>query len=119
MVVITVFLEAMTKFVQFFRCSVDLSVLTRDFSHDIWRELEDGAGRLHLLISVSGLTSDFESLETTDELTGQHHLISKDAIPDDKRQEFALRNSLKDLNEVGYLVVKVFCAKGKATRKRA
>ena len=40
----------------FHRCSVDLSALKRDFTHDLWVSLEDGAGRLHLLVSVSGLS---------------------------------------------------------------
>ncbi len=47
---------------QFFRCSLDLSNLKRDFSHDLWLELEDGAGKLHLLVTVSAL-SHFEAID--------------------------------------------------------
>ena len=48
--------QIMQVYSSHFRCSVDLSALKRDFTHDLWVSLEDGAGRLHLLVSVSGVS---------------------------------------------------------------
>ena len=36
------------------RCSVDLSSLERETTHQVWLNLEDGAGKLFLLITISG-----------------------------------------------------------------
>jgi hypothetical protein len=46
----------------YIRCSLDLSNLRHDFSHELWLDLEDGAGKLHLLVTISGL-SQFESID--------------------------------------------------------
>lgn len=41
------------------RCSIPLSNLDREITHQNWYELEDGAGKIFLLISISGtLSSD-------------------------------------------------------------
>jgi hypothetical protein len=38
----------------FHRCSIDVSQLKGEKTHDMWLELECGYGSLHLLITVSG-----------------------------------------------------------------
>ena len=40
------------------RVAVDLSSLARETTHQIWLNLEDGAGKLFLLITISGDLSD-------------------------------------------------------------
>lgn len=49
----------------FFRCVLDLSNLDRERTHSLWVELEDGAGSLHLLLTISGTTAS----ETISDLT--------------------------------------------------
>lgn len=39
------------------RCLIDLSQLERETTHSLWQELEDGAGTLHLLLTISGTTA--------------------------------------------------------------
>jgi hypothetical protein len=41
----------------FGRCNIDLSKFEREKTHRFWQELEDGAGSLHLLLTISGTTS--------------------------------------------------------------
>lgn len=48
-----------------FRCVIDLMTLERERTHSIWQELEDGAGSLHLLLTISGTTAS----ETISDLT--------------------------------------------------
>lgn len=47
------------------RCVIDLSVLERERTHGFWQELEDGAGSLYLLLTISGTTAS----ETISDLT--------------------------------------------------
>lgn len=44
---------------------IDLSAIERELTHSIWRELEDGAGSLHILLTISGTTAS----ETISDLT--------------------------------------------------
>lgn len=48
-----------------FRCVIDLSSLERERTHGLWKELEDGAGLIHLLLTISGTTAS----ETISDLT--------------------------------------------------
>lgn len=47
------------------RCVIDLTMLEREKTHSMWKELEDGAGLLHLLLTISGTTAS----ETISDLT--------------------------------------------------
>lgn len=38
------------------RCAIDLSSLEPETTHSVWQELEDGAGSLFLLLTISGST---------------------------------------------------------------
>lgn len=49
----------------YFRCVIDLSALERERTHSMWKELEDGAGSLHILLTISGTTAS----ETISDLT--------------------------------------------------
>ena len=84
---------------------MDLSGLERDRTHDLWVDLEDGSGQLHLLVSISGLTRVEPILD-----------LSSFAEPSVRTRwpSYDWKHSLSDLNfnEVGYLAVKVYCAKG-------
>lgn len=41
----------------FCRCLIDLAQLERESTHSLWQELDDGAGTLHLLLTISGTTA--------------------------------------------------------------
>ena len=91
----------------FHRCSIDLSKLEHEETHDKWFELEDGAGRIHLLLTITGRRSA-ELLNISDLTTYRY---------DDEstvESKYALRSSLTiaDIDEIGYLEVKIFSAKG-------
>ncbi|KAJ8960224.1 hypothetical protein NQ318_003949 [Aromia moschata] len=47
------------------RCVINLSELDREKTYGLWQELEDGAGSLHLLLTISGTTAS----ETISDLT--------------------------------------------------
>ena len=38
------------------RCSVDVSSLTPDSTQDVWLDLQEGSGRIHLLLTLSGFS---------------------------------------------------------------
>ena len=48
-----------------YRCSIDLSRLEREKTHRIWQDLEEGAGSIFLLLTISGTTAS----ETISDLT--------------------------------------------------
>ena len=83
-----------------FRCSLDLSTYTRDRTHDVWVDLEDGAGKLHLLISISGLTT-FEPIQD----------LANYCDPEHKSADYKWRYIFSNINNIGHLTVKLFCAK--------
>ena len=39
------------------RVELDLSQLSREVSHDLWRRLEDGKGSLHIIVTITAVTS--------------------------------------------------------------
>lgn len=47
------------------RCVLDLVKFERERTHSLWQDLEDGAGSLHLLLTISGTTAS----ETISDLT--------------------------------------------------
>lgn len=87
------------------RSSIDLSKLQREVSHQIWLNLEDGAGKLFLIVTISGTTShDSETF-----LSNWDH---SDRTTEMRKRNFSLKNSFKMFDNVGSLVVKVYRAKG-------
>ena len=90
-----------------FRCSIDLSTLEHEETHDKWVDLEDGAGKIHLLFTITGRRSS--DLLSIPDLTNYRH--------DDEstlKSSYALRSSLQisNIDDIGYLEVKIFSAKG-------
>ena len=82
------------------RCSVDLSKLEHEKTHQLWVDLEEGTGKLFLLLTISGRANfeapitDLDKFEDEDE-----------DIVERRARSFALRNTIKDLNIVGHLKV--------------
>ena len=58
------------------RVELDLSQLSREVSHDLWRRLEDGQGSLHIILTITAITSpDLPSLPGQEEL--KHNYVSR------------------------------------------
>ncbi|XP_067136753.1 multiple C2 and transmembrane domain-containing protein-like isoform X5 [Centruroides vittatus] len=90
------------------RCTIDLSSLTPEKTHNIWQELEDGAGSIYLLITISGMHKP----DTVSDLTTYEF--------DPKERQFLINKynifkTFNNLGDVGHLVIKVFKAQGLAS----
>ncbi|XP_063988130.1 multiple C2 and transmembrane domain-containing protein isoform X2 [Diachasmimorpha longicaudata] len=89
------------------RTTIDLAGLERETTHRIWHDLEDGAGNIFLLLTISGTTAS----ETISDLAAQEE------NPKEKErllQKYSLWNSLQRPRDVGHLTVKVYRAQGLA-----
>lgn len=62
-----------------FRCTIDLSGLERECTHGIWKELDDGAGSLYILLTISGTTASetISDLTTYEEHSKENELIAQ------------------------------------------
>lgn len=82
------------------RIVIDLAALERETTHRLWRDLEDGAGSIFLLLTISGTTAS----ETISDLT-----VHEENPQDRSRllQKYSLANSLQRVRDVGHLTVKV------------
>ncbi|GBN19501.1 Multiple C2 and transmembrane domain-containing protein, partial [Araneus ventricosus] len=89
------------------RCTIDLSGFEEERTHSVWKDLEDGAGSLFLLITISGTmgTETISDLASyTFDTATQRDLIAK----------YGLYHTFKDPYDIGYLIVKVYKAQGLA-----
>lgn len=89
------------------RCVIDLSLLERERTHGFWQELEDGAGSLYLLLTISGTTAS----ETISDLT-TYEDNPKERETLDAR--YSWPRTLQNVKDVGHLTVKVFRGSGLA-----
>ena len=80
-----------------------MSTLEPEQTHELWLDLEDGAGKIFLLVTISGKTY---GSDLTDESSSK---ISEELV-----SKYSLRNSMMSSNffDVGFLEVKIYCAKG-------
>ncbi|XP_038070847.1 multiple C2 and transmembrane domain-containing protein 1-like isoform X2 [Patiria miniata] len=90
------------------RSQIDISALNREETHHCDLELEDGAGTLSLLLTITG-TSGTESIS---DLANFKHDPNTDRM---LYKKYGILNSLKDLKDVGWLQVKVIKAQGLAS----
>ncbi|XP_023309871.1 multiple C2 and transmembrane domain-containing protein isoform X3 [Anoplophora glabripennis] len=89
------------------RCVINLTALEREKTHNIWQELEEGAGSLHLLLTISGTTAS----ETISDLTTyEENAREKQAVED----RYIWHRTFHNIKDVGHLTVKVFKASGLA-----
>ena len=84
------------------RCSVDLSKLEHEKTHQIWVDLEEGTGKLFLLVSISGRANFEPHIPDLDKFEDEDQ-----DIVERRARSFAMRNTLKDLNIVGHLKVSI------------
>ncbi|KDR14857.1 Multiple C2 and transmembrane domain-containing protein 1, partial [Zootermopsis nevadensis] len=89
------------------RCTIDLSCLEREKTHRIWQDLEEGAGSIFLLLTISGTTAS----ETISDLTTyEENPRERETL----QNRYAFLRTLQNLRDVGHLTVKVFRAQGLA-----
>ncbi|XP_070543600.1 multiple C2 and transmembrane domain-containing protein 1-like isoform X2 [Ptychodera flava] len=89
------------------RCTVDLNALAKEKTHTIDAELEDDAGFVHFLLTISGTAGS----ETVSDLaTFKLDPQARRAIV----EKYGLKNSLKGIKgwDVGWLQIKVIKAQG-------
>ncbi|XP_051162976.1 multiple C2 and transmembrane domain-containing protein isoform X1 [Leptopilina boulardi] len=89
------------------KCIINLDTLERETTHRLWRELEDGAGSIFLLLTISGTTAS----ETISDLAAHEE------TPRERAQlllKYSLMNTLRRPKDVGHLIVKVYRAHGLA-----
>ncbi|XP_030749766.1 multiple C2 and transmembrane domain-containing protein isoform X2 [Sitophilus oryzae] len=89
------------------RCVINLMEMERERTYNLWQELEDGAGVLHLLLTISGTTAS----ETISDLT------SYEENPRERENivnRYMWHRTFHNLKDVGHLTVKVFKATGLA-----
>lgn len=91
----------------FHRCVIDLSSLSRETTHSLWKELDEGAGSLHLLLTISGTTAS----ETISDLSSHEESSKELAMIQDR---YAWHRTFHNLKDIGHLTVKVYKAQGLA-----
>ncbi|XP_014664706.1 PREDICTED: multiple C2 and transmembrane domain-containing protein 1-like isoform X2 [Priapulus caudatus] len=86
------------------RCTIDLAQLPRERTHAIWQDLEDGAGSIHLLLTISGTvgTETISDLANYEPLPAERQAIMR---------RYAIHKAFKRMRDVGHLTVKVFKAR--------
>jgi hypothetical protein len=82
-----------------------LTRLEREKTHSLWQQLEDGAGSLHLLLTISGTTAS----ETISDLTTyEENPREREHIAD----RYVWHRTFQNIKDVGHLTVKVYRASG-------
>ncbi|KAL3286364.1 hypothetical protein HHI36_000871 [Cryptolaemus montrouzieri] len=89
------------------RCVIDLKNFTREITHNLWENFEDGAGSLHLLLTISGTTAS----ETITDLTTYEENPQE---LEELRRRYDWQRTFQNVKDVGFLVVKVYKASGLA-----
>ncbi|XP_064074777.1 multiple C2 and transmembrane domain-containing protein isoform X8 [Vanessa tameamea] len=89
------------------RCTIDLSILEREKTHNIWQDLEDGNGQIFLLLTISGTT---QSETITDLASYRENPRDVEII----ERRYAWHRLNETTSGVGWLCVKVYGAKGLA-----
>lgn len=87
------------------RCTIDLRSLSRESTHNLWQALEESAGEVLLMLTISGTTAS----ETITDLT------SYKEDPRDRatlEKKYSLRSSFENVRDVGHLTIKVYGATG-------
>ncbi|XP_014281344.1 multiple C2 and transmembrane domain-containing protein isoform X3 [Halyomorpha halys] len=90
------------------RCVIDLSELEREKTHRIKQVLDDCAGHISLLLTISGTTAS----ETISDLT------TYEENPREQKnleERYSLMRTFHNLRDVGHLTVRVYKAKGLAS----
>uniref|UniRef100_A0A1B0DNA4 C2 domain-containing protein n=1 Tax=Phlebotomus papatasi TaxID=29031 RepID=A0A1B0DNA4_PHLPP len=93
--------------VQLGKCVIDLRSLPRERTHGMWQTLEDLAGSIFLLLTISGTTAS----ETITDLTNYKE-DPRERLTLEKRYHW--HRCFQNLRDVGHLTVKIFGATGLA-----
>ncbi|CAB4059734.1 unnamed protein product [Lepeophtheirus salmonis] len=88
------------------KCTVDLSSLAMEKTHELHLRVDEGSGEIFILLSISGMTNypGLTSIKNFDSFSLQNEQLI--------RSSYRFLNSFKDLSDVGFLFIKIYCAKG-------
>jgi hypothetical protein len=89
------------------RCSIDLSKLEHELTHELWVDLEEGTGKLFLLLTISGRTNFGPPIADLDKFQ-----LEDDGVAERRERSFHLRNTFK-----GQLISKSPFGVFKSTKK--
>ena len=95
-----------STYILLFRCNIDLSKYKHEETHELWLDLEERAGKLFLLLTITGrsspdlLNNDLSTFRLEDETALQRKFSWRSSL------------SLKHINDVGYLEIRAYAAKG-------
>ncbi|CAD5206027.1 unnamed protein product [Bursaphelenchus okinawaensis] len=87
------------------KVSVDLKSYPQNLSTERWFDLENGAGEVLLVITISK-NSCYQAESLKENMQSERNAILN---------RYSLSNTFKDINDVGHLVVKVYKAEGLAS----
>ncbi|KAK9878537.1 hypothetical protein WA026_022434 [Henosepilachna vigintioctopunctata] len=90
------------------RCVIDLRNFSREVTHNLWENFEEGTGSLHLLLTISGTTSS----ETITDLTTYEE---NPAETEEIHRRYEWQRTFQNVKDVGLLLVKVYKATGLAS----
>lgn len=89
------------------KTTINLASLERETTHRIWRDLEDGAGNIFLLLTISGTTAS----ETISDLAAHEETpLERERL----LMKYNIQNTLQRPRDVGHLTIKVYRAQGLA-----
>uniref|UniRef100_A0A915EQH5 C2 domain-containing protein n=1 Tax=Ditylenchus dipsaci TaxID=166011 RepID=A0A915EQH5_9BILA len=84
------------------KCTIDLREYEREKTEQKWHRLEDEAGTILLLLTISGTSASSESVVDLNEYSANR---------DEIIQKYDLWHSFQSIKDVGFLTVKVYRAK--------
>ena len=71
------------------RCSVDLTDLKHETTHQLWVDVKDGEGKLHLLLTITGKANSEKPIMDLDKWSDPPEVV------EDRMQKFKLRHSFQ------------------------
>ncbi|VBB32417.1 unnamed protein product [Acanthocheilonema viteae] len=89
------------------RCSLDLDKLEKETPNQMICELDRGTGTILVLVSVTGTSSTDAIIDLSD--------FSGDDIRNAIIEKYSLRRTYESFRDIGFLTVKVFCARNLAS----
>uniref|UniRef100_A0AC35FVE0 C2 domain-containing protein n=1 Tax=Panagrolaimus sp. PS1159 TaxID=55785 RepID=A0AC35FVE0_9BILA len=87
------------------KCSIDLKEFEREKTEEQWYQLEEDAGSILLLLTISGTSASANKVSDLRDFVGNRN---------DILEKYSLKHSLTSIKDIGHLTVKVFKAENLA-----
>ncbi|KAI1296773.1 Multiple C2 and transmembrane domain-containing protein 1 [Halotydeus destructor] len=86
------------------KCTINLNGLEKEETHSIWKDLDDNCGAILLVVTISGTLGSGDGCKLVSSLSGL--VCDKDEMS----SKYNFSRTLRDLDDIGHLTVKVFQA---------